>query len=112
MITAHMSTNEIEVVENALSFGGDLTKGFLVAGVSAGANMTATIAHLYRDEGRQPPITGLSLSIPSLLAPEAVPESIRDEYRSREENKDGLVVNAKAIKLFRCEILTACWTWN
>jgi acetyl esterase/lipase len=84
-------------------FDGDLTKGFLIAGVSAGANMAATVAHLYRDEGKLPAITGLSLSIPSLLAPEAVPQSLADEYKSREENKNGLVVNANAIKLFRCE---------
>ncbi|KAJ9610806.1 hypothetical protein H2200_005583 [Cladophialophora chaetospira] len=91
----------IQTAKNAVSFGGDLTKGFVVAGVSAGANMTATLSHLYRDEGHAPPITGLYLSIPSLLAPEAVPDRYKESYRSRDENKDAPVLNERALKLFR-----------
>lgn len=46
------------VAKNAASIGGDLSKGFLVGGVSAGGNYTVMSAYLARDEGLQPPITG------------------------------------------------------
>lgn len=80
---------------------GDLTKGFIVAGISAGANMAASCSHLARDDDLKPEITGLYLGIPSLLAPEAVPERWKSEYKSREENKDAPILNAGAIALFR-----------
>ncbi|KAJ9644333.1 hypothetical protein H2204_001685 [Knufia peltigerae] len=83
------------------NYGGDLAKGFVIAGVSAGANMAATLSHLYRDEGFLPRLTGLYLSIPSLLAPEAVPPEYKGEYLSRQENKDAPVLNSAAIKWFR-----------
>jgi acetyl esterase/lipase len=81
--------------------GGDLSKGFILAGISAGANLACTASHLARDDGLTPKITGLSLSIPSLMAPQAVPERWKDEYKSREENKDGLILNQDAIAFFR-----------
>jgi hypothetical protein len=63
--------------------------------------MAAVISLLYRDEKQSPRLTGIYLSIPSLLAPEAVPERYRAEYLSREQFKEGLVINEKAMKLFR-----------
>lgn len=63
--------------------------------------MAATISHLYRDAERHPPLTGVYLSIPSLLSPEAVPERYQGQYRSREENKDALILNKEAVELFR-----------
>ncbi|CAK7199701.1 hypothetical protein SEUCBS139899_002384 [Sporothrix eucalyptigena] len=81
--------------------GGDLAQGFIVAGVSAGANMACSVAHLARDEGMVPPLTGVYLNIPSLLAPQAVPDRWQGVYTSREENKDAPILNAGAIALFR-----------
>jgi hypothetical protein len=65
--------------------------------------MAAAISHLYRDEEQSPPLTGIYLSIPSLLAPEAVPGNYQVEYLSRQQFKEGLVINEKAMKLFRSE---------
>jgi acetyl esterase/lipase len=87
--------------ENAQIHGGDLDKGFVVAGVSAGANMACSVCHLARDDQLQPRISGTYLSIPSLLAPEAVPDRWKPLYTSREENKDAPILNAGAIALFR-----------
>lgn len=86
--------------ENPGEHGGDLSKGFVVAGISAGANMAATIAHIAREE-LQPALTGCYLSIPSLLSPQVVPERFKNEYLSREQNKDAPILNAGAIALFR-----------
>ncbi|ORY01286.1 Alpha/Beta hydrolase protein [Clohesyomyces aquaticus] len=63
---------------------GDLTKGFIVAGISAGANMACTASHLARDEKLQPPLTGVYLSIPSLLSQASVPDRFKEEYLAQE----------------------------
>ena len=63
--------------------------------------MAAVVSHLYRDDGLQPPLTGVYLSIPSLMSPEVVPEKYRHEHTSREENKDAPVLNEAATKIFR-----------
>lgn len=81
--------------------GGDLSRGFIVAGVSAGANMAATITHLARDDEMLPALTGCRLSIPSLLAPSVVPNRYKKEYLSREQNKDAPILNQGALALFR-----------
>lgn len=81
--------------------GGNLSKGFIVAGVSAGANMAATITHLARDEQMTPALTGCWLSIPSLLSPDVVPDKYKGDYLSREQNKHAPILNEGAIALFR-----------
>ena len=43
---------------NAASFGGDLNKSFLTAGVSCGGNLTNAVSYLARDEQLQLPLTG------------------------------------------------------
>jgi acetyl esterase/lipase len=86
---------------NSHVHGGDLSKGFIVGGISAGANLVCSVSHLARDDGMTPKITGLFLSIPSLLEPLAVPEKWKSEYKSREENKNALVLNQDAISFFR-----------
>jgi acetyl esterase/lipase len=72
-----------------------------VAGISAGANIAASIAHLARDEHLTPRLTGIYLSIPSLLEPSVVPPEFQDEYVSRHENRDAPILNQGAIDLFR-----------
>jgi len=81
--------------------GGDLGKGFIVAGVSAGANMAATVTHLARDENMVPTLTGCWLSVPSLLSPEVVPDRYKKDYLSREQHKSALILNKGAMELFR-----------
>jgi acetyl esterase/lipase len=78
--------------------------GFIVGGISAGGSMAAAVSHFYRDEKQLPPLSGIYLSIPSLLAPEAVPEKHQAEYLSRQQFREGLVINEKAMKLFRSTI--------
>lgn len=86
---------------NSAIHGGDLSKGFILAGISAGANLACTVSHLARDDGMTPKISGLSLGIPSLLSPQAVPDKWKSEYRSREENRDALILNQDSITYFR-----------
>jgi acetyl esterase/lipase len=75
-------------------------KGFIIGGVSAGANLAAVVAHLYRDEKHSPPLTGQYLCIPTTCDPEALPPKYKDVYLSREQNKEGLVLNKNSIDMF------------
>jgi hypothetical protein len=63
--------------------------------------MAASISHLYRDESISPPLTGIYLSIPSLLSPEVVPAEYNDQYLSRDQNQNAPILNKSALKLFR-----------
>lgn len=68
----------------------DPDHGLIVGGVSAGANMAAVIAYLARDDNILPSITGLFLSVPCCLMPQAfdlVPQW-KDELLSIEQNKN------------------------
>ncbi|KAI3612166.1 alpha beta hydrolase fold-3 domain-containing protein [Moniliophthora roreri] len=54
----------------------NLSKGFLVGGISAGGNLAAVLAHLACNDPffKDKPITGQLLSIPVVLHPDAYPE--------------------------------------
>ncbi|KAH8100057.1 Alpha/Beta hydrolase protein [Cristinia sonorae] len=72
------------VADNAGSFGGDISKGFIIAGDSAGGSLTAAVSHLVRDnpffQGKQP--SGQVLHIPCVVDPRAHPERYKLELRS------------------------------
>jgi acetyl esterase/lipase len=52
----------------------DPTLGFIIGGASAGGNLATILCQLGRDEGLQSPLTSQYLCVPTLLAPEAIPE--------------------------------------
>jgi acetyl esterase/lipase len=81
--------------------GGDPAKGFVIGGISAGGNLAAVISHLYRDEKMSPPLTGIYLSVPILVSPEAVPGKFEYQYLSREQNKNAPILNKEVMALFR-----------
>ncbi|OKL63988.1 hypothetical protein UA08_00122 [Talaromyces atroroseus] len=60
---------------SSLPFPVSLSRGFLVGGSSAGANLAAVLAHLARDDGAETlkqPITGSFLLSPMIMPPETV----------------------------------------
>jgi acetyl esterase/lipase len=79
------------VAENAARFGGDCGKGFIVGGNSGGATFASIIAHLARDDGMTPKITGQFLACP-ILTDETVDENGKyyrlfpGRYPSQDEN--------------------------
>ncbi|KAK8089360.1 hypothetical protein PG997_004321 [Apiospora hydei] len=71
--------------KNAASIGADPAAGFVVGEGSAGGNIAAVLAHVARDEGLSPPLTGQYLCVPAITCfrrPELIPERYRDEYLS------------------------------
>ncbi|KAJ7175830.1 Alpha/Beta hydrolase protein [Mycena filopes] len=69
----------------------DLTKGFIVGGLSAGAHLATVLAHRARDDAffAARPLTGQVLQIPPLLHPHATPEKYKSSLLSLKQNKAG-----------------------
>ncbi|KAK5078047.1 hypothetical protein LTR64_003549 [Lithohypha guttulata] len=85
---------------NAKELGADPSKGFIIGGTSAGGNLTAVLAHLARDEGLQPPLTGQYLAIPALGGGKLIPEKYRDRWLSFEQNVEVPVLPVSAVNMF------------
>ncbi|KAI1610173.1 Alpha/Beta hydrolase protein [Exophiala viscosa] len=86
--------------ENAKSWGADPSVGFVVGGTSAGGNISAVLAHVARDEGLSPPLTGQYLIIPALVPENKVPEKYKKYSLSYEQNKNAPVLPIAAIDMF------------
>lgn len=76
---------------NAGKFGADLRKAFIVGGNSGGATYASIAAHLARDDGLKPPLTGQYLSCPILTDgygedSKNLSHLFPSEYRSQEQN--------------------------
>ncbi|KAK1817225.1 hypothetical protein LTR12_008415 [Friedmanniomyces endolithicus] len=69
-------------------------------GTSAGGNMGAAIAHMWRDAGDKPALTGCHLMIPAICYGAYLPEKYRAECKSFEQNKNAPILSAKACDLF------------
>lgn len=91
----------LQTAENFTQLGGNPRKGFLVGGISAGANFAAIGTLLYRDDKLSPPLTGTYLSIPPCIATENLcPEKYKHLWLSREQNKAAPILNNDSIGLF------------
>jgi acetyl esterase/lipase len=86
-------------IANAKSFGADPSVGFVIGGTSAGANIAAVLAHLARDEGLSPPLTGQYLSVPCIVAESLMPDKYKHLSLSYEQNKDALVIPKAAVDM-------------
>ncbi|KAJ4304509.1 hypothetical protein N0V90_000035 [Kalmusia sp. IMI 367209] len=83
---------------DVLHWGGDLDKGFIVSGTSAGGNLAAVAAHEAVDSNL--PLTGVFLSIPVMLHPDVVPEKWKAHYNSWEQNKDAMILDKRGMLWF------------
>jgi acetyl esterase/lipase len=86
--------------ENAGSLGSDTSKGFIVAGASAGGNLAAVAAHDAVDAKLSPPVTGVVLMSATLVHSEAVPDQYRPHYKSRIENRDAMILDVRGFDWF------------
>ncbi|QSZ29256.1 hypothetical protein DSL72_003768 [Monilinia vaccinii-corymbosi] len=81
-------------------------KGFLVGGISAGANFASVVSHLYRDEKVSPPLTGVYLSIPPVIPHQTVPGKYKSTYLSYEQNKDAPLLDRDLTQIFDSKFFT------
>ncbi|KAL3418141.1 hypothetical protein PVAG01_09856 [Phlyctema vagabunda] len=91
------------VTENTSKLNVNLSRGFIVGGVSAGANIATAIALSSRDENLSPPLTGQILCVPPLL-PKSVYASLGEKYTSRllsrEQNGNDGFLSPAVVKMF------------
>ncbi|KAH7261134.1 Alpha/Beta hydrolase protein [Fusarium redolens] len=78
----------------------DLSKGFILGGTSAGANFTAGISHLARDEDLSPSITGVAFLAGSFCHPDVRPKKYLDRIVSVDEINDAPGLTRKSIDYF------------
>lgn len=78
----------------------DPATGFIVGGVSSGANLAAALAHLARDNNLFPSLTGQFLSCGTFISPQHIPEKYLHLYLSREQNKSAPLLDESLISLF------------
>ncbi|KAI0323834.1 hypothetical protein GY45DRAFT_1332193 [Cubamyces sp. BRFM 1775] len=87
------------VVSNTSLLKVDLSKGFLIGGDSAGANLSVVLSHMARDdpffEGRR--LTGLYLCEPNICHYAAYPESLKPKFRSFAEYSDMPTLSRQAL---------------
>lgn len=87
----------------------DPKAGFILAGTSAGATISASVSHLYhkwRTSGPSstahpaPPLTGLMLCCGTCINPHKVPREYKPLYRSRAQNDDALPLDKDLSAMF------------
>jgi len=85
-------------VENAFQLSASLSKGFIVGGASAGAQMTAVLtARAQDDPFLVNKITGQLLQCPCLIHPDAYPEEYKSELLSLEQNATAWGMNKELV---------------
>ncbi|KAF8521198.1 Alpha/Beta hydrolase protein [Hysterangium stoloniferum] len=89
------------VVENAEVLSGDIRKGLIVGGFSAGGNLAAAMAQrAMKDPDLKGKITGQLLVQPALIAASAYPDKFKDELLSLKQNATADVLSGKLMRLF------------
>ncbi|OLN88202.1 AB hydrolase superfamily protein 3 [Colletotrichum chlorophyti] len=85
-------------IENAKSLGINLQKGFLLGGVSAGADLALGVAYLCGKEKLAPPVTGVYTAVSGAATLETIPEKYRDLFLSPKQNAFAPILDAETIK--------------
>jgi acetyl esterase/lipase len=93
-------TNKRQCGENATELNADPTKGFIVSGLSAGANLAAAVAHSTVDAKMSPPLTGVVLMSAPVCHPEAIPQEYQEHNASWEDHKDAIILDRRGINWF------------
>lgn len=90
-----------------------LSRGFIVGGTSAGANLSAAIAHLARDYKLQPPLTGQFLCCGTFISQDHVPDAYKPYYLSWEQNSNSPIMSSKLyVKMsaaFKPDLTSPLW---
>ena len=70
------------------------SRGFIVGGVSSGANFAAVLVRRAVEEGLSPSVTGVWTAIPMMMTTvKDVPARYREQWLSRGQNRDALVID-------------------
>jgi len=87
--------------ENAKSIEADPAQGFILGGISAGANITLVLSHEAQKSGLDPPLTGLWECVPLTFRKlEHVPEKYRELWFANEQNVEVPVLDKESVDLY------------
>lgn len=86
-----------QTAENVQALGIDASKGLLVAGESAGADLALVVAGQFMNEGLSPPLTGVYAALPSCVTEGDVPQKYKEHFFSREQNADAPMLKAESM---------------
>ncbi|KFA50842.1 hypothetical protein S40293_05818 [Stachybotrys chartarum IBT 40293] len=87
--------------QNAGSLGINPSKGLLIGGISAGADLCLAVSYLCRESRMSPPLTGVYASIMTGLDAGNVPDRYKDRFFSMDQNKDSYMLSAGSVSFFR-----------
>lgn len=90
------------VAANAASIGGDVGKGFIVGGATAGAHLAAMCALRARDKDPDIRVTGQLLIVPALISwpDEAIPKEWKERLSSHEEMAENSVLPSSLYEFY------------
>lgn len=83
---------------NAASVGADTSAGFILGGVSAGANLAANVTQASLQDPLSSPVTGTWLSVPFLVNDNNLPQKYKPVYLARQQNAEAPILDADAIE--------------
>jgi acetyl esterase/lipase len=71
------------IADNAINLGANPSNGFVIGGISSGANISNAVAHIARDNANQPPITGVWLCCSGARVAPKLADKLPEKYRER-----------------------------
>lgn len=89
------------VSAHAVELGADPTRGFIMGGTSAGANLTAVCARKAQVEPLSYPLTGQWLNVPILLREDQIPAKWKNLYLSMQQNADSPILPSSALAILQ-----------
>ena len=78
--------------------GAKPSAGFIVGGISAGANLAAVLAQMAKEQRLEPKLTGQWLSAPVLLDEKMVMEKYKDQYLAWQQNRNVPGLNSELLQ--------------
>jgi len=81
------------LADNADVVGADVDTGFILGGVSSGANLAAVTAQRATETSFSPRLTGVWMCMPCVLDKNIVPEEFKEVFISREQAAKALLVD-------------------
>ncbi|KAL3475698.1 Alpha/Beta hydrolase protein [Aspergillus californicus] len=88
------------IASNAASLPSNPSLGFIIAGMSAGANVSAVLSLLSRDAPLNPPLTGTYLNAPATVHHDAIPAKYAPYFKSRDEAINAPLIPRPIMDLF------------
>jgi acetyl esterase/lipase len=89
-----------KAAKNASSLGADPSKGFIILGTSAGANLAIVTSHMARDKKLSPALTGIALLVPAAIDHANPPAKYKQYSTAYTQNANAMILGKDTMDLF------------